>query len=107
MAIKSLRLGFLDFFREFINFSVVLAVFIFGNSAAITTLLWFLCLGSFLAFVATCTNRQEQKTKFTKNKTIFELFTLLALCIILVYFGHWIIATLVFISHFVFIGTCA
>lgn len=86
MTIKSLR--FLDFFREFITFSVVLAVFIFGNSAAITTLLWFLCLVSFLAFVATGINSQKQKTKFTKNKTKFEHFTLLALCFILVYFGH-------------------
>ncbi|OOF45700.1 hypothetical protein BKK51_05580 [Rodentibacter trehalosifermentans] len=104
MTIKSLR--FLDFFREFITFSVVLGIFIFGNSAAITTLLWFLCLVSFLAFVAAGINAPEQKIKYTQNKTKFENISLLALCLILVYFGHWFIATLFFISCFLFNSTC-
>ncbi|OOF82496.1 hypothetical protein BKG93_11185 [Rodentibacter ratti] len=104
MTIKSLR--FLDFFREFIIFSVVLAVFISGNSAAITTLLWFICLVLFFAFISAGINARKQEIKFTKNKTIFENIALLALCLIIVYFEHWFIATLFFISHFLFYSTC-
>ncbi|OOF70586.1 hypothetical protein BKG91_03765 [Rodentibacter caecimuris] len=104
MKIKSLHI--LDFFRELFIFSVVLAIFLFGNSAAEETLLWFFCLISFLAFMAAGVNSSNPKTRFTQNKTRFEFCTLLALCLIVVYFEHWVIATLVFVSNFVFIASC-
>lgn len=104
MKIKSLRIQ--DFIREFFIFSVTIAVFIFGNQGAITALLWFFGVISAFAVLASYGNNLKQQFQFTENKIIFETWTLLALCSIIVYFEHPIMATFLLISNLVFICSC-
>ena len=101
--LKSLR--FLDFIREFILFSVVLAVFIIGSSSAQITLIWITIL-SILAWIGAAANYQAKKIRYTKAKTTFEVYTLILLSTIFVYFGHWIIGTFILFSNLIFIISC-
>lgn len=102
--LKSLR--FLDFIREFILFSVVLTVFIIGSSSAQITLIWIITILSIVAWIGTAANYQTQKIRYTKAKTTFEVYTLILLSTIFVYFGHWIIGTFILFSNLIFIISC-
>ena len=102
--LKSLH--FLDFIREFILFSVVLVVFIIGSSSAQITLIWIITILSFLAWIGTAVNYQKKKIRYTKAKTTFEMYTLILLSTIFVYFDHWIIGTFIFFSNLIFIISC-
>lgn len=105
--LKSLR--FLDFIREFILFSVVLAVFIIGSSSAQITLIWIITILSILAWIGAigaAANYQTKKIRYTKAKTTFEVYTLILLSTIFVYFGHWIIGTFILFSNLIFIISC-
>lgn len=101
--LKSLH--FLDFIREFIIFSVVLAVFIIGSSGAQITLIWIITILSILAWISTAINYQK-KIRYTKAKTTFEMYTLILLSTIFVYFDHWIIGTFILFSNLIFIISC-
>lgn len=102
--LKSLH--FLDFIREFILFSVVLAVFIIGSSSAQITLIWIITILSILAWIGTAENYQKKKIRYTKTKTTFEIYTLILLSTIFVYFDHWIIGTFILFSNLIFITSC-
>ena len=102
--LKSLR--FLDFIREFILFSVVLTVFIIGSSSAQITLIWIITILSIVAWIDAAANYQTKKIRYTKAKTTFEVYTLILLSTIFVYFGHWIIGTFILFSNLIFIISC-
>lgn len=102
--LKSLR--FLDFIREFTLFSVVLTVFIIGSSSAQITLIWIITILSILAWIGAAANYQTKKIRYTKAKTTFEVYTLILLSTIFVYFGHWIIGTFILFSNLIFIISC-
>ena len=103
--LKSLR--FLDFVCEFILFSVVLAVFMIGNSGAQITLIWIITILSVAAWVYTPSNHKNKTFRYTKKKATFELITLVLLSSIFVYFGHWIVGSFILFSNFLFICSCA
>lgn len=102
--LKSLH--FLDFIREFILFSVVLAVFIIGSSGSQITLIWIITILSILAWISAVVNYQRNKIRYTKAKATFEMYTLILLSAIFVYFGHWIIGTFILFSNLIFIFSC-
>lgn len=103
--LKSLH--FLDFIREFILFSVVLAVFIIGSSSAQITLIWIITILSILTWIGAAENYQKKKKiRYTKAKTTFEVYTLILLSTIFVYFDHWIIGTFILFSNLIFIISC-
>lgn len=102
--LKSLH--FLDFIREFILFSVVLAVFIIGSSSAQITLIWIITILSILTWIGAAENYQKKKIRYTKAKTTFEMYTLILLSTIFVYFDHWIIGTFILFSNLIFIISC-
>ena len=102
--LKSLH--FLDFIREFILFSVVLAVFIIGSSSAQITLIWIITILSILTWIGAAENYQKKKIIYTKAKTTFEINTLILLSTIFVYFDHWIIGTFILFSNLIFIISC-
>ena len=102
--LKSLH--FLDFIREFILFSVVLVVFIIGSSSAQITLIWIITILSILTWIGAAENYQNKKIRYTKAKTTFEIYTLILLSTIFVYFDHWIIGTFILFSNLIFIISC-
>ena len=103
--LKSLRL--LDFVREFIIFTTVLAVFIIGNSGAQITLIWIITMLSAAAWVYAPTNHKNKTVRYTKAKTKFEIYTLILLSVVFVYFEHWIVGSFILFSNFLFICSCA
>nr|DAN42017.1 MAG TPA: hypothetical protein [Caudoviricetes sp.] len=102
--LKSLR--FLDFVREFILFSVVFAVFMIGSSGSQITMIWIITILSIVAWVCSVPNHKNKIVRYTKVKTQFEIYTLILLSAVFVYFGHWIIGSFILFSNFLFICSC-
>lgn len=95
--------SYLDILKELIIFSVVIYGFYFSPQDIVNVVYWLLWLWAILVYPCMLNN---DELAYTENKGYFEFYTTLFLCMVIVYFGFYILATVFFIGHVGFIGSC-
>lgn len=96
-------LTYKDYFREALIFSVVICSFYFSPEKFSNVIYWFLWMITILTFIAFLGNKE---IAYTKRKASFEIYTILLLCAVIVYFGYYILASILFFISGLFISSC-